>query len=81
MFQSVDKQLEEMNMKHYLALLVDVSFASPECAAFIATFDCFASPECPAFVAALGAPLPEGSSKLVSLQIKEYYKRNVTITM
>ena len=55
MFQSADKQLEEMNMKHYLALLVDVSFTSPEHAAFIAACDSFTNPECPAFVAALGA--------------------------
>ena len=80
-FQSIDKQLEEMNMEHYLALLVDVSFTSPEHTAFIAACDCFASPECPAFSAALGAPLPEGSSKHISLQIKEYYKQNVTVTM
>ena len=73
-FQSVDKQLEEMNTKHYPALLVDVSFASPESTAFIAACDCFISPEHPAFVAAIVAPLPEGSSKHVSLQIKEYYK-------
>ena len=53
-------------MKHYLALLVDVSFTSPECTAF---------------VAALGAPLSEGSSKLIPLPIKEYYKQNVTMTM
>ena len=61
-----------MNMKHYLALLVDVSFPSPEHVAFVAGCDSFTSPEHAAFVAALVAPLP-GSSKLVSLQIKEYW--------
>ena len=36
-------------------------------------------PQCAAFVA-VGA-LPEGCSKLVSLQIKEYCQLNVTMTM
>ena len=65
-----------MNMKHYLELLVDVCFASAEPAAFIVIPGCvcFTSQGCAAFNAALGAPLPEGSSKLVSLQSKEYYK-------
>ena len=79
MFQSVENQHEEMDTKHYLELLVDVCFANVEPATFIVIpcCDCFTSPEC----VALGAPLPEGSSKLVSLQIKEYYKGNVTMKM
>ena len=66
----------------YLELAVELlCYASPQCAAFIAGCGCFTSPQHAAFTAGFSAPMPEGCSKLMSLQIKEYCQQNITMTM